>query len=202
MSTTNNVLSDHYAPNWLALYDANGALSANASAQVKCHICSIQYLAITHPSTPGTNDAGTSVVETGGNVEHDEQQVHTPAGNNEEYETFTVLPCGHAFGYACIKAWFEHAQMPNCPFCRKYMRHRGCGHVVEIQPRDTVDGFDFPLTVADLLRDHEELPLLCKRCISYGYESTSATFIQLRRDRRRIRRDGIIDNEVRRDGIS
>ncbi|KAJ2978045.1 hypothetical protein NUW58_g7618 [Xylaria curta] len=34
-----------------------------------------------------------------------------------QHESFTVLPCGHVFGFECIEQWFREAG--NCPTCRK-----------------------------------------------------------------------------------
>ncbi|CAJ2500488.1 Uu.00g033410.m01.CDS01 [Anthostomella pinea] len=35
------------------------------------------------------------------------------------HEPYTVLPCGHAFGYECVSNWALHREMPTCPLCRK-----------------------------------------------------------------------------------
>lgn len=40
----------------------------------------------------------------------------------------TLMPCGHVAGAACLDAWF--ADHDSCPFCRRRLLYRKCGHKV------------------------------------------------------------------------
>jgi hypothetical protein len=185
-------LIDNYTPNWLASFDSDGALLANVSAHVQCHICNIRYLAISHSATLRV-DGEIPADKRGG--ETNEQQggrMMDVLEDDEEYETFAILPCGHAFGYTCIQTWFATTARPDCPFCRKAMRHSTCGHVVDVQPIIFGDGANIHnvLVLAPLLHN-EELPPLCPRCTENRAEQAPGEARQFHRRRRSaFERDG------------
>ncbi|KAI0391967.1 hypothetical protein F5Y17DRAFT_438321 [Xylariaceae sp. FL0594] len=54
-----------------------------------------------------------------------------PVGPN--VEPFTLLPCGHAVGWACIQLHFLKDASASCPSCGKSARHKGCGHVAQLE---------------------------------------------------------------------
>lgn len=73
--------------------------------------------------------------------------------------TFAILPCGHAAGHKCMRAW--HSANDTCPFCRQVMRYPVCGH--KILPRlVTTDSIH---TLPRTLPDKGQIPSLCKRCL-------------------------------------
>ena len=89
---------------------------------------------------------------------------------NAPTEDFTVLPCGHVFGAACILQWGQHCneslERPGCPTCRFPIYHEGCGHHIwfrvfrgsDVGPHELPDRF--PLVIADGGR----VPPVCRSC--------------------------------------
>ncbi|KAI1171201.1 hypothetical protein F4777DRAFT_583136 [Nemania sp. FL0916] len=59
---------------------------------------------------------------------------------DSKHETFTMLPCGHVFGYKCVKHWLEQADRPNCPQCRTKMVY-ACG--CQVRPTEMRGGPSF-----------------------------------------------------------
>ncbi|KAI1078294.1 hypothetical protein F5B20DRAFT_582520 [Whalleya microplaca] len=55
-------------------------------------------------------------------------------------EKTAVLPCGHIFGFDCLRLWCEHKEeagaMLSCPHCRYPLEYWGCEHPIPIQPYD------------------------------------------------------------------
>ncbi|RYP66349.1 hypothetical protein DL771_007855 [Monosporascus sp. 5C6A] len=61
--------------------------------------------------------------------------------------TPVILPCGHAGCGNCVHTWLTAHH--SCPFCRRDMHHKGCGHAVEprIIAQDTIHSL--PRTTAE-----------------------------------------------------
>ncbi|CAJ2511293.1 Uu.00g069180.m01.CDS01 [Anthostomella pinea] len=78
---------------------------------------------------------------------------------DDENEAYTVLPCGHAFGYNCIQLWLEGGNNPTCPSCRKSLEHRDCGHLFSPQSFEPVDGFNVHQDLPPVLGPDQEIAL-------------------------------------------
>ncbi|KAI8632542.1 hypothetical protein F5Y19DRAFT_367393 [Xylariaceae sp. FL1651] len=69
---------------------------------------------------------------------------------NLQNHSWTYLPCGHIFGFDCLLTW-AHTTPPNdssipspqCPSCRKSMRHPICQHIIKITPVSAANGSIF-----------------------------------------------------------
>ncbi|RYP37216.1 hypothetical protein DL767_003035 [Monosporascus sp. MG133] len=61
--------------------------------------------------------------------------------------TPVILPCGHAGCGDCMHTWLSAHH--SCPFCRRDMHHKGCGHAVEprVIAQDTIHSL--PRTTAE-----------------------------------------------------
>ncbi|KAI0518179.1 hypothetical protein F5B22DRAFT_644942 [Xylaria bambusicola] len=54
--------------------------------------------------------------------------------DGENFETFTVLPCGHAFGLEDVQTWVIASDSATCPSCREPLWHRDCEHYISLRP--------------------------------------------------------------------
>ncbi|KAI3321966.1 hypothetical protein HD806DRAFT_523868 [Xylariaceae sp. AK1471] len=81
---------------------------------------------------------------------------------DENHEMFTVLPCGHAFGYDCLGHWFISNN--NCPTCRRQWEHRICRHPITLQPFQGSHRFNIHRDLPPVLHNNDELPGLCTHC--------------------------------------
>ncbi|KAI8625771.1 hypothetical protein F5Y19DRAFT_488778 [Xylariaceae sp. FL1651] len=86
--------------------------------------------------------------------------VERPDGEN--VEAYTVLPCGHSFGIACIKTWLESAD--TCPSCRRSLTHRRCGHQVSLWAIQAGSNMNMRNEILDGLAVDGELPSRCLNC--------------------------------------
>ncbi|KAI0103172.1 hypothetical protein GGR51DRAFT_573357 [Nemania sp. FL0031] len=83
--------------------------------------------------------------------------------DNDDNETFAVLPCGHVFGYRCISQWLHRSQSPTCPTCRRSLQHLICGH--KIRPRQILGTeFNIHRDLEVVIEDGEDLPGRCASC--------------------------------------
>ncbi|KAI1817764.1 hypothetical protein GGS20DRAFT_582264 [Poronia punctata] len=141
-------VDDVYLPNWVQYFSKDNKLLENVNLSAECIIC-------------GSKLAITSQVD--------------PEGDSE---SFTVLPCGHVFGYDCITRWFMTSpRASNCPTCRKDIYHDFCRHV-KAPIRCLNGGVDFNVhklaeQVAKLAR-HEALglPVNCRHPRVWPWNST------------------------------
>ncbi|KAI0856564.1 hypothetical protein F4860DRAFT_506666 [Xylaria cubensis] len=85
--------------------------------------------------------------------------VHHPP-KEYQVESFTILPCGHAFGYKCIQALFQIDDSALCPSCEVSARHSGCGHLAKLGKMQQEDK---NLTLE--MVDKDGLPALCDHCV-------------------------------------
>ncbi|KAI1118893.1 hypothetical protein F5Y14DRAFT_461674 [Nemania sp. NC0429] len=60
--------------------------------------------------------------------------LHHPA-DNVTAEAYTILPCGHAFGYDCVWNWLQHN--PHCPTCNTSAKHQ-CGHMATLEKKQQI----------------------------------------------------------------
>ncbi|KAI0404806.1 hypothetical protein F4802DRAFT_615238 [Xylaria palmicola] len=86
--------------------------------------------------------------------------ITTPADNT--HQSFAVLPCGHAFGHACITQWFRYTA--DCPQCRRRIRHRACGHSVMLRELQGGGSFNPHRDVLAAMNTDEELAGFCASC--------------------------------------
>jgi len=102
-------LTDNYAPNWLPFYSPEGEIVPGLSIEVECAVCNKDLAVTKRADRHNDND-------------------------NDNCEPFTILPCGHAFGYDCIEHWMStNEENASCPSCRKPLTF-ACGH--QIQPHE------------------------------------------------------------------
>ncbi|KAI0477585.1 hypothetical protein GGR56DRAFT_415414 [Xylariaceae sp. FL0804] len=148
MATTES--TNNYAPNWLPLFDDAGNMADTMALQVDCGLCH-RMLAIQRAANQCTNTA-------------DNTASGSAIRDDIEAECFTVLPCGHAFGYNCLSNWFRVSDYPACPTCRKTMWHRGCGHCYSLTQIVAGDGLNVRSVVPRILVANQELPPQCSRC--------------------------------------
>ncbi|KAI1132452.1 hypothetical protein F5Y10DRAFT_293546 [Nemania abortiva] len=97
---------------------------------------------------------------------------------DDEHETFTILPCGHVFGHACILEWFgqqDRSRRATCPQCRKSMMHVNCGHRVEVRQLSGGTGFNVHRDLQGLLRTTFTHCDFCVNDIYATRRRTSAT---------------------------
>ncbi|KAI0972785.1 hypothetical protein F4678DRAFT_460347 [Xylaria arbuscula] len=86
---------------------------------------------------------------------------------DEDHEVFTMLPCGHVFGFECLSIWFStHA---TCPTCREKWQHSRCGHI--LKPEKIQGGKDFNIRSLSKVIKASELPGACGNCHSYLAEN-------------------------------
>jgi hypothetical protein len=88
--------------------------------------------------------------------------------NDEDVETYTILPCGHVFSYKCAKIWLNSSQNANCPYCRKLSYHSSCRHVVtlrffQFQPKN---GGNLQEAISECVAGDDGLPPKCGHCLS------------------------------------
>ncbi|KAH8158084.1 hypothetical protein CIB48_g10160 [Xylaria polymorpha] len=88
--------------------------------------------------------------------------LHEPP-DNKEVEAFTILPCGHAFGYDCIKAWFQMGHPAKCPSCGASAKHSACGHLAKLRKMQQENK---SLTLE--MVDRDGLPPSCDDCHNLG----------------------------------
>lgn len=97
-----------------------------------------------------------------------------------EGEKLVVLPCGHAFGSACLEKWrtTDARHTNHCPLCRFKLFYRKCKHFVEA--RDAVLRKKATIT-------EDELPERCRTCwmkrvkVGSRYEETKNLKAKLER---------------------
>ncbi|KAI1166917.1 hypothetical protein F5B18DRAFT_648324 [Nemania serpens] len=82
--------------------------------------------------------------------------VHEPP-NGTDVQAFTILPCGHAFGYDCIKEWLESS--PQCPTCDASAEHPRCGHLAKLEKMEQKDN-----KLYLEIMDPADFPALCDDC--------------------------------------
>jgi hypothetical protein len=88
-------------------------------------------------------------------------------------DTFAILPCGHAAGHKCLRAWFRLED--SCPFCRMVLRYPICGHKVLPRLLTSNTIHVLPRTIPD----GGALPPICLKCVhSDLLRSTQARFEQ------------------------
>ncbi|KAI1329600.1 hypothetical protein F5Y16DRAFT_417617 [Xylariaceae sp. FL0255] len=89
---------------------------------------------------------------------------------DDNHEKFTILPCGHAFGYYCIKRWLREGERsrtgPTCPSCRKSLRHRLCRHTASIKKLDFGAGFNIH-DFRGAIHINDRIPRNCRHCTSH-----------------------------------
>ncbi|KAI8945996.1 hypothetical protein F4801DRAFT_593716 [Xylaria longipes] len=88
--------------------------------------------------------------------------------NNNGVEAFTVLPCGHAFGYECVKFWFQTDDMAKCPTCGVSAKHSGCGHLAKLRKMQQEDK-----NLNLKMPDNEPLPSRCDYCVYHNLGRSS-----------------------------
>ncbi|KAI0817188.1 hypothetical protein GGR55DRAFT_673029 [Xylaria sp. FL0064] len=79
---------------------------------------------------------------------------------DKDLEAFTMLPCGHIFGFECLSEWFRHR--PTCPSCRKVWKHTACGHAIKLEKMR--GGTDFNIRGLPAMMNVRELPYFCEGC--------------------------------------
>ncbi|KAI3317255.1 hypothetical protein HD806DRAFT_527238 [Xylariaceae sp. AK1471] len=92
--------------------------------------------------------------------------------NGQDVQAFTILPCGHAFGYDCIKTLFQADHSAQCPSCGASAKHRRCGHLPKFRKMEQKDkNLTFKMV------DPDGLPSRCEYCVHYNFKpSTQTTF--------------------------
>ncbi|KAI1804213.1 hypothetical protein F4811DRAFT_571410 [Daldinia bambusicola] len=50
------------------------------------------------------------------------------SSNTPDEHTPAILPCGHLGCHDCLWSWVTSNK--DCPFCRREMKHSGCGHIL------------------------------------------------------------------------
>ncbi|KAI1277442.1 hypothetical protein F5Y07DRAFT_362974 [Xylaria sp. FL0933] len=86
---------------------------------------------------------------------------------DKDHETFTMLPCGHVFGFECLSEWFRHR--PTCPCCRKQWMHR-CGHPFKFEKMQ--GGEDFNIRSLPALMNVRQLSYRCEPCAALHIRAT------------------------------
>lgn len=81
------------------------------------------------------------------------------AARNSDDTTFAIMPCGHAAGSQCLKAWLSGHDF--CPFCRAFLTYTECGHAIEPRPLTTEMLYFLPRTVPD----NGHVPRKCWECM-------------------------------------
>ncbi|KAI1426544.1 hypothetical protein F5Y12DRAFT_712989 [Xylaria sp. FL1777] len=81
---------------------------------------------------------------------------------DDDHESFSVLPCGHVFGFQCLSLWF--CERPTCPMCRKSWWHHACGHNFKLS--EFSGGKEFNIHDLPRVIDPAELPGRCNYCIN------------------------------------
>ncbi|ROT40539.1 hypothetical protein SODALDRAFT_330264 [Sodiomyces alkalinus F11] len=77
-----------------------------------------------------------------------------------------MMPCGHVAGAACLDAWF--ADHDTCPFCRRRLVYRKCGHKVTTRHVTHEGLFLIPMTIPE----GGAIPDLCIKCQQKGLIQT------------------------------
>jgi hypothetical protein len=81
--------------------------------------------------------------------------------NGRDVEAFTILPCGHAFGYVCVQNLFQRDDSASCPTCGFSAKHSGCGHLAQLNKMEQeVDTKKIKIYEVD----PEEFPSQCDAC--------------------------------------
>ncbi|KAI0112148.1 hypothetical protein GGR51DRAFT_557329 [Nemania sp. FL0031] len=133
--STNNTITDNYAPNWLPFISPEGDILEDVIFDVECQICN-KRLAITEPA------------------------------DEDNIESYTVLPCGHVFGHTCIGLWMDASNQGSCPStcpsCRFVLQHSGCNDYVVL--KEINSGSNMWTTISDSIVDEGGLPPVCAFC--------------------------------------
>lgn len=89
--------------------------------------------------------------------------------SDEHAEPYTILPCGHVFGFNCASKWLTSDNSCSCPCCRKNMYHRLCQHGVNLTPykpaRDGSNKIREAISES-VLASGSEIPDTCRFCIA------------------------------------
>ncbi|GAP90144.1 hypothetical protein SAMD00023353_0204120 [Rosellinia necatrix] len=62
-----------------------------------------------------------------------ELSTHDPASSHDGTEVFTILPCGHCYGYHCLRRELQGDPDPRCPVCGMPAGHGEYGHQVRLE---------------------------------------------------------------------
>ncbi|KAI0973076.1 hypothetical protein F4678DRAFT_478290 [Xylaria arbuscula] len=89
----------------------------------------------------------------------------THPATGDDFEMFCVLPCGHAFGYECLKLWLEASDYATCPSCRFSLWHRRCNHYITAEPL-YLGVENMHRSISESIAGHEGLPPNCESCQS------------------------------------
>jgi hypothetical protein len=95
--------------------------------------------------------------------------IHEPPTGHDVH-AFTILPCGHAFGYDCIKTLFQTDHSAACPSCGVSAKHRGCGHLAKLVKMQQKNK-----NVTVKMVDDDGLPSLCDYCYYHSRKRSSKT---------------------------
>ncbi|KAI0594492.1 hypothetical protein F4775DRAFT_573921 [Biscogniauxia sp. FL1348] len=80
---------------------------------------------------------------------------------DEDHHRWTCLPCGHVFGYNCIRTWFRTSESgPACPSCRQSMVHPFCHHPTHFKALHLKPGFN----IHKAMPTSNKLSPLCRGC--------------------------------------
>ncbi|KAI0397403.1 hypothetical protein F5Y17DRAFT_477950 [Xylariaceae sp. FL0594] len=118
-------------------FTADGNLrTSTTTIAIMCVVCAGKKLAIVNPDS-------------------------RPRPTQETHESYTVLRCGHAFGYECLKTWLGYNA--TCPTCRTPTTcPRGHGHKLVVHGA-TLRAADQPQDIR-LIREVLEDDQDCERC--------------------------------------
>ncbi|KAI0395956.1 hypothetical protein F5Y17DRAFT_160796 [Xylariaceae sp. FL0594] len=187
-------LTENYAPNWLPFYspDDDGCIMQDLHVDAECAICH-DRLAVTRPArspSPSPNNYASSsesaspplnpttpspppqdpIESESGEGEKGEGEQESRRGDSEA-EAFCVLPCGHAFGHACMDQWLrirlhttsDGDTTTTCPSCRASLRHERCGHVVRLRRLEYGRVSNMRQAIEECIYE-DQLPGVCKDC--------------------------------------
>ncbi|KAI1739497.1 hypothetical protein F4680DRAFT_466347 [Xylaria scruposa] len=62
----------------------------------------------------------------------------------QDSEDLCILPCGHFFGYCCIKRWMDTKKdgVPCCPKCRFVLLYPECEHLIRLRAIKWIRDYD------------------------------------------------------------
>ncbi|KAK5631312.1 hypothetical protein RRF57_007026 [Xylaria bambusicola] len=124
-----NCISDNFAPNWLPYFTPD--------IEIEGQVIPVAVQYIHYYPTLFTTPEGNVLPDVIFKVDCQicgKLLAISDREDNEKYEIFTVLPCGHAFGLEDIKEWLLYGSSPTCPSCRAPLWHQNCEHYISLTP--------------------------------------------------------------------